>query len=123
MGDNQGIFMKMAQDYLAAHASGEARGGFNSRLFGDTRLKTMDGIPSPSNRWGQRNAGWEAADRMIREGQIFSRTEIDGKEIEFKCYADGNAWCCVGLGFENLQESVAVFGGTKEEAMAAFAAL
>lgn len=112
--------MKFAQDYLAQSASGEARGGFNSRLFGDSLLKTVKGVPHGA-RWGHRNAGWTLADKMIREGKIFSRTKIDDKEIEFRCYLDGTAWCCVGPGFENLQESFAAFGDTRAEAIALFA--
>lgn len=115
--------MKMAQDYMGRYEGGEAYGGFNSRLYGLSRLETLRDIPSPSERWGRRNGGWELADGMIRAGKIFSRTEIDGKEIEFKCYLDGNAWCCVGPGFENLQESTATFGDTREEAIALFAAM
>jgi hypothetical protein len=47
--------------------------------------------------------------------------EIDGKEIEFKCYQDGNAWCCVGPDFEDLAVSDAAFGDTRDEAIEAFA--
>lgn len=113
--------MKMAQDYMGRYSGGEARGGFNSRLYGDSRSKTMDGIPSPSERWGQRNAGWELADSMIWHGKIFSRTKIGDKEIEFKCYMDGDAWCCVGPGFVDLQESDEyAFGETREEAIKSF---
>lgn len=115
--------MKSAQDYLKPTAGGECRGGFNSRLFGDSRLKTMDRIPQGS-RWAQRNAGWELADGMIRKGKIFSRTVIDGKDIEFKCMQDGNAWCCVGPDFENLQESDCyAFADTFDEAIIEFSKL
>jgi len=112
--------MKSAQDYLNQTATGEHRGGFNSRLFGDDRLDTLYGIPQ-GERWGQRNAGWELADKMIREGKIYSLTKINDKEIEFKCYLDGNAWCCVGPDFENLQESDAFFGDTQDEAIKLYA--
>ena len=74
--------MKSAQDYLNPHAGGEARGGFNSRLFGDSFQVTMWNIPSPSERWGQRNAGWALADKMIRDGKIFSRTTAFGDTRE-----------------------------------------
>lgn len=33
-----------------------------------------------------------------------------------KYFKDGNKWCCVYENFINLQESLAGFGDTKEEA-------
>lgn len=115
--------MKSAQDYLQPYAGGYCRGGFNTRLSGDSRLKNLNGVPAGSI-WAERNAGWELADKMIREGRIFSKTKIDGKEIEFKCYQDGNSWCCVGPDFENLQESDCyAFGDTREEAIQLFSQL
>jgi len=115
--------MKSAQDYLIETASGENRGGFNSRLQGDSRLETLRGYHS-GPRWAQRAAGWDLANGMINGGEIFSKTEIDGKKIEFKCMKDGNAWCCVGPDFDNLQESDCyAFGDTRDEAIKAFSQL
>ena len=112
--------MKSAQDFLKETASGEARGGFNARLQGETFHQCMEGMPTGS-RWGQRNNGWEIADKMIREGKIFSEIKTDNGRVEFKCTPDGNAWCCVGAGFKNLQESDNyAFGDTRDEAINAF---
>ena len=108
--------MKLAQDYLKETASGEARGGFNSRLYGDPLWKCMHMIPNGS-RWAQRNGGWTLADEMIRAGKIFSIFKVDGKDLELKCYPDGNQWCCVGAGFTNLQECDAAFANTQTEAV------
>lgn len=110
--------MMLAQDYLSDSASGECRGGFNSRLYGDSRSKTLRGIPNGS-RWAERNAGWERADSMIRKGSIFSME----CGVEFKCSPDGNQWCCIGPDFINLQESENyTFGSTQREAIDAFLA-
>lgn len=108
--------MKMAQDYLRESASGECRGGFNSRMYGESWSICMDGIPT-GHRWGQRNMGWETADEMIRKGKIFSK---EGG-VEFKCYPDGDRWCCVGPDFINLQESDGyTFADTQREAIDEF---
>jgi len=96
--------MDTAQEHLKDTASGETRGGFNSRLQGFSLLETVEGVPSGS-RWAQRNAGWELADGMIRKGKIYSMLKTDKGSIEFKCFPDGEAWCCVGAGFEDLQGS------------------
>lgn len=112
--------MKTAQDYLKETASGEARGGFNARLQGQTHHECMDGMPAGS-RWGERNAGWDLANKMIMNGEIFSRAKINGKEIEFKCFRDGDSWCCVGPDFVNLQESDNyAFGDSRDEAIINF---
>lgn len=112
--------MKFAQDYLDNSTSGQAASGFNRRLYGQSFSEAIDGAPSRN----QLAAGWMLADSMIRKGKIFSLTKIDGKEIEFKCYLDGNAWCCVGPDFEDLQSSDCfAFSDTREEAIKAFAAL
>ena len=98
--------MKSAQDYLKETASGETRGGFNSRIQGNTNRECMNGMPHGS-RWGQRNNGWDIADKMIKEGKIYSKIYSNklGQKIEFKCMPDGNMWCCVGANFIDLQES------------------
>ncbi len=38
---------------------------------------------------------------------------------EFRTFMDGNAWCAVRRDFVNLQESLAGFGATRDEAIAA----
>ena len=108
--------MKLAQDYLKDTASGECRGGFNARLQGESFNKCMEGMPQ-GFRWGQRSNGWEIADRMIREGKIFSEIKTEKGRVEFKCYQDGDQWCCVGPEFENIQESNCSFGDTQEAAI------
>jgi hypothetical protein len=111
------------QHYLSETANGHCMGGFNSRLYGESCLQTVDGVPQ-GYIWGQRILGWELADGMIREGKIFSDVKIDGKTIRFKCYKDGNQWCCVGDGFEDLQESSNyAFGETRDAAIKNFATL
>ena len=141
--------MKSAQDFLKDTASGETRGGFNSRIQGHTLLQTTEGIPSGS-RWGQRSWGWEMADKMIKEGKIYfthnfhqshqgcekgyafpyggtwacNTCNSDGFQKDWwniKVFQDGDAWCCVGEGFENLQESDCyAFGDSREEAIGAY---
>ncbi len=82
----------------------------------------MDGMPH-GNRWGERNNGWELADEMIKEGKIFSEIHTASGMQEFKCMQDGDAWCCVGSGFVNLQESNNyAFGDTRKQAMDSFVA-
>ena len=113
--------LKYAQDFLPDTASGEACGGFNTRVLGYSFSECMDGISAPSERWGQRCAGWTLADKMIREGKIFSRIKTKNGDIEFKCFPDGDSWCCVGYGFVNLQESNNYcFGNTYIEARTSF---
>ena len=111
--------MKTAQDYLSNSASGYKRGGFNCRLFGDSRSETMQGASGAI--WAETNAGWYIADKMIRDGKIFSEVKTSKGSVEFKCYADGDSYCCVGKGFVNLQESNNyAFGDTWQDAIDAF---
>ena len=111
-----GRTMKLAQDYLSEYASGETRGGFNSRLQGESRSKCMSGIDSGS-RWGERNNGWELADELIRKGKIFSMSG----DVEFKCMLDGDTWFCHGPDFIDLMASDNyVFADTREKAIEEF---
>lgn len=95
--------MKTAQDYLSERANGYHRGGFNCRLFGDSRSETLDG--ARGQIWADTFAGWEKADAMIRNGEIFSEIKTSKVRIRFKCQKDGDSYCCVGFDFVNLQES------------------
>jgi len=114
--------MKLAQDYLKATASGEMRGGFNARLQGQSFNRCMDGILS-GNRWAERNRGWELADSMIRKGKIFSEIQTDKERVEFKCFPDGNEWCCVAPEFVDITESDCyAFSDTRDEAIVEFLA-
>lgn len=94
--------MKTAQDYIK-NSTGYCMGGFNSRLFGDSFTETTRS--ARGYVFNQLSAGWYLADEMIKKGKIYSRKKIGGKEFEFKCFKDGEKYCCVGKGFENLQES------------------
>ena len=96
--------IKYAQDFLNESCGGECFGSFNARVMGDSWAKAVSGSPQ-GPIWAARNAGWNLADSMIKSGEIYSKTIIKGKEITFKCFKDGDSYCCVGEGFENLQES------------------
>ena len=115
--------MKLAQDYLKETSSGNTLGGFNSRLQGLSLMECNDGVPSGSI-WGQRYIGWDLAHGMIEKGKIFSLLKTESGEVEFKCFPDGDQWCCVGPEFENLQESDGyTFADSRKEAIEKFVAL
>lgn len=47
------------------------------------------------------------------------RSHVDEPWWNVKVYRDGNAWCCIGLGFLDLQTSDNyAFGDTREQALA-----
>jgi hypothetical protein len=127
----------LAQDLLKS-ASGEFSGGFNSRILGDLYGEACD-YPNPA-----RSLGWWKADEMIREGKCFSvqrfphhpcsgyafpyggswvcntcgHKDIDKTWWTIKVVKDGNAYCCYGLDFVDLQESNNyAFGGNFAEAI------
>lgn len=95
--------LKMAQDLLPPYQGGHVNGGFNSRVYGEGK-STAVYMDTGSIR-GDREVGYDAADKMIMEGKIFSVYSINGKDFEFKCMKDGDSWCCIGPDFVNLQES------------------
>jgi len=137
---------KSAQDYLSKYAGGHARGGFNSRMQGYLWSQTM-GEMSPGSDYAERSNGWRIADEMISEGEIFSthnfhkpphrredcfaipyggtwvcnscgNSNLNKPWWDIKVMADGNAFCCIGEDFVNLQESDCyAFGDTKKEAI------
>ena len=113
--------MKFADEIIQRPVSGETLGGFNARLYDESHHVALSGIPS-GTRWAHRHTGWELADEMIREGKIYSLIQIGAEDIyiEFKCFKDGNQWCCVGPDFTNLQESTAAFGDTRGQAIKAY---
>lgn len=136
---------KTAQDVLPLHFAGSTYAGFNRRVYGEANW--ADAFRYQAERFDRdMNAGWEAADKMIREGKIFYVHNFHSIECHSKHHAfqyggfwvcngcgnkgvdkpwwtikvmqDGNAWCCVGDGFINLQESDNyAFGDTREEAI------
>lgn len=137
--------LKYAQDVMNEYAGGEAMGGFNSRILGD---------PSPGLCNYTFYSGWELADGMIKKGKIFYThifRHLSGNKIcnglsfsfggsqvcntcgrnkllkdwwKVKVMKDGDAWCCIGEGFENLMESDNyAFGDTRAEALNNYEAL
>jgi len=137
--------LKMAQDILTNPMAmgGEWCGGFNSRILGDTYSESI-GVGDR-----ERLCGWVSADDMIKEGRLFyrhifphgcgthsfsyggmqvcnscNRDRLEKPWWAIKVYKDGDAWCVVGLGFEDLQSSDNyAFGGTKDEALSAYQGL
>lgn len=117
--------MNTAQDYLKDTASGQMRGGFNARLQGESFAKALEFVPQGWH-WGQRCAGWDAANKMILDGKIYSVHRFEflppctlwPEWWVVKVYKDGDEWCCVGEGFESLQESDNfAFGDTRDQAL------
>jgi hypothetical protein len=135
---------KTAQDVLTGNG-GSAWVGFNRRVYGDSYADAFQYQHERSD--GAMQAGWSLADKMIREGRLFyfhnfhfpphaakgccafqyggtwvcngcNRDHLDREWWKIKVMKDGNAWCCVGTGFKNLQESDNyAFGDTREQAI------
>jgi len=111
--------MKTAEHYLKASENSHVRGGFNSRLYGDSWTDTMYG--ARGDIWRERGSGWNLANEMINAGKIFSEIKTEQGSIEFKCFKDGNQWCCVAPEFINLQESDCYsFDSSREKAISLF---
>lgn len=124
---------------------GSAGGGFNARILGDSYTEAMANC-----RWdyGARAAGWNLADGMVRAGKLYAvhnfhqsheckghafpyggsfvcnecgRAGLGKEWWTIKCYPDGNAWCCVGPDFEDLQASNNyAFGDSYDAAIKAY---
>jgi hypothetical protein len=138
--------LKLSHDVMP-RGGGEAGCGFNSRIHGKSHREATANIPH-GLRYSAYSAGWELADKMIREGKLYyvhnfhNSHECSGHAFPYggkfvcetctfpggptlekpwwtiKCYPDGNAWCCVGADFEDLQASDCfAFGDTREEAI------
>ena len=119
--------------------------GFNRRIFGETHNEAF-GYPCAPDPAGE--AGFELADGMILAGKIYYVNRFAhkwGNDIckgsafpyggtwvcntcnnsnlgkpwwKVKVYKDGDAWCCVGEDFEDLQASSNfAFGDTRDEAL------
>lgn len=120
-------------------------GGFHARITG---YEYNDAFYHDSQRFDHsRVQGWNIADDMIRKGKIFYKhnfhkshsdcnkgyaflyggfwvcntcrnQDVDEPWWNIKVYADGNAFCCIGEGFEDLQASDNfAFGDTFDEAI------
>lgn len=132
----------LAQDVLKGYGGSEFA-GFNRRVFGQSYA---DAFQYPHERQDRDLVGgWLCADRMIERGMLYCRHnfhhshECSGYAFEYggsmvcntcganhlekpwwniKVFQDGNAWCCIGEGFTNLQESENyAFGDTRDEAI------
>ena len=133
---------KTGQDVMK-DPSGSAISGFNCRIEGHSYLDTFR---YPHERTdAERHAGWDLADRMIEAGKLFfvhnfhtlscerghafpyggtwacntcNCDHIDDPWWKIKVFKDGNAWCCIGVDFEDLQVSDNFsFGETRESAI------
>ncbi len=134
--------LKFADQVLKPGSSGSIYGGFNSRILGHSYTETLSGLT-----WGIGDtiAGWSLADKMVRAGKLYAvrnfhqSHECKGHAFPYggsfvcnncglsglakewwtiKCFPDGNAWCCVGPDFEDLQASDCfAFGGSYDEAI------
>ena len=115
-----------AQDLLKPYTPGDVAGGFNARIFGDSYDEACS-YPNDRGRAG----GWWLADRLIRAGKCFfvqrfphpscagypfpyggtwvcndcGRSNLKQPWWTITVVKDGNAFCCYGLDFVNLQES------------------
>jgi hypothetical protein len=135
--------MKTAQDYIS-NGRGEELAGFNRRIYGESYADAFQ--YASGEQYRHLYAGWSLADKMINEGKIYYRHNFHhshggcsghaflyggfwvcntcgGKGVDkpwwiIKVQQDGDQWCCIGEGFENLQESSNyAFGSTRGEAI------
>ena len=134
---------KYADDVLK-YPGGSASAGFNRRVLGDGYAEAFRHESERTDR--EMYAGWSLADRMIMDGKLFSvvpfhhlecpqkgyafqyggswvcngcnRSNVQREWWKIKVMQDGNAWCCIGVDFENLQESDNyAFGDTRDQAI------
>ena len=126
----------MMADKIFKTSSGEFRGGFNSRIHGKTEIGQYDK--------GESYYGWQAAEDMIKDGSVYyvqpfphsnctgaafyygalfacntcQRDHLEKPWWSIRVFKDGNAWCCVGEDFKDLQESENYsFGDTRDQAI------
>lgn len=141
--------LKTGQDIIKERDQcGSSIAGFNRCVLGIPYNDAFRYRNEQTN--SQMQGGWNLAEKLIKEGGIyfvhnFHKSHGDcpsgfafqyggfwvcntcgGKGLDkdwwtIKVYQDGNAWCCVGLSFENLQESENyAFGDSREEAIASY---
>ncbi len=115
-------------EQLYEWCTSQFRAGFSIRINGGTWLEMCE-----HSDWREgKSAGWDAADKLIKEGIIFFvypfECEREGCPTRFqyggfwacnscnthistpdwwkiKVVKDGDKYCCIGNGFVNLQES------------------
>lgn len=137
-----------AQDVFK-NADGGFSAGFNRCVGGQSFADAFQYDNERQNR--DMVAGFYQAEDMIRDGEIFyvknfhklecpngyafqyggtyvcntcNCDHLDKEWWKIKVQKDGNAWCCVGNGFINLQESDNyAFGDTREQAIQAYGEL
>ncbi len=137
--------LEMSQDIMR-NPGGTASAGFNRRVYG---TPYNDCFQHDHERFDRDlHGGWDLADRLIAEGKLYSvhnfhrshgdcpngyafqyggqwvcntcgDSGVDRPWWAIKVFPDGDAWCCIGLGFEDLQASDNyAFGKTREQAIA-----
>jgi hypothetical protein len=142
--------LELAQDIMR-DAEGMSGAGFNRRVFG---VPYNDCFQHDHERFNRDlHGGWDLADRLIAEGKLyyvhnFHRSHgncprghafeygtkwvcntcgeegVDKPWWSIKVFMDGNAWCCIGLGFVSLQASDNyAFGESREQAIANYGEL
>lgn len=139
--------MKTAQDYMNNCASGGAMAGFNRRIYGESYADAFRHAQGEEYRkiysgWSLADSMIAAGkiyyvnnfhNTLIQyykcSGNAFlyggswvcnscGRNDLYRPWWVIKVKKDGDQWCCVGEGFENIQESSNyAFGATREEAI------
>ena len=132
----------LSQDVMK-YPGGSASAGFNQRVHGNSYSDTFKYPHQQFDR--ELSSGWYLADEMIRDGKLFyvhnfhdidcpkgyafpyggtwacntcNRDHFEKEWWKIKVFKDGNAWCCIGVDFENLQESENyAFGDMRDEAI------
>lgn len=128
---------------IMKNPSASANIGFNYRIRGHSYLDAFQYPYEKSDM--ERQAGWELADKMIDAGELFfvynfhemscekghafpyggtwvcntcNHDHLDAPWWKVRVFKDGSDWCCIGVDFENLQESDNfAFGETREAAI------
>ena len=117
--------------------------GFNCRISGHSYTDTFQYQHERTDLALQ--GGWDLADKMIEMGELFfiynfhsmscegghafpyggtwacnicNRDHLDQPWWKIRVFKDGDAWCCIGIDFEDLQTSDNfAFGETREDAI------